>query len=146
AEESPRARRAVWFELAVVLLLTFGYSGLSAILSLTESALSPGGIGGQSVALNTSRAQNGLIDLAYQLLGLARLLATAGLAAYLLWRSGLGPRLAGLVPPRVREWAHGIGLAALIGLPGLGLYLAGRALGLSVEVVPTTLDDHWWRI
>ncbi len=145
-QSDPRARRIIWLEIVFLLLITFGYSGISAILSLAQSALSPGGIGGQAVALNTSRAQNGLIDLGYQLLGIARLIATAGLAMYLLWRSGVGPRLAGLVPPRVRECAHGIGLAALIGLPGLGLYVAARALGLNVEVVPTTLDDHWWRI
>ncbi len=146
-ETDPRARRMLWCELAVVLLLTFGYSGLSSALSLVQSALSPGGIGGQSVALNASRAQNGLIDLAFQLLGVARLFAIAGLALYLLARSGIGPRAAGLVRPRLHpETTHGLGLAALIGLPGLGLYVAARALGLNVEVVPTTLDDHWWRV
>ena len=40
----------------------------------------------------------------------------------------------------------GIGLAALIGLPGLALYLAARALGLSASVVPSELNDTWWRI
>jgi membrane protease YdiL (CAAX protease family) len=40
----------------------------------------------------------------------------------------------------------GLGLAALIGLPGLGLYLAARALGLSAHVEPAELYDTWWRI
>ena len=37
-------------------------------------------------------------------------------------------------------------LAAVIGLPGLGLYLAAHALGFSVTIVPSSLDEHWWRL
>jgi membrane protease YdiL (CAAX protease family) len=40
----------------------------------------------------------------------------------------------------------GFCLAALIGVPGLGLYVAARALGLSASVVPSELTDTWWRI
>ena len=36
--------------------------------------------------------------------------------------------------------------AALIGVPGLGLYLFARAIGVSVTIAPTTLDDTWWRV
>ena len=39
-----------------------------------------------------------------------------------------------------------LGLAALIGIPGLGLYLMARALGVSVTIAPSTLDDTWWRL
>ena len=38
-----------------------------------------------------------------------------------------------------------MGLAALIGIPGLGLYLVTRAAGLNLTVLPTTLSDTWWR-
>ena len=31
-------------------------------------------------------------------------------------------------------------------MPGLGLYLVARAIGLSAEVVPSELTDTWWRI
>ncbi len=34
----------------------------------------------------------------------------------------------------------------MIGIPGIGVYLAGRALGLSVNVVPTALDTYWWTV
>ena len=40
----------------------------------------------------------------------------------------------------------GVGLAALVGLPGLALYVAARAVGMNVSVVPSALDDTWWRI
>ena len=42
--------------------------------------------------------------------------------------------------------AGGLGLAAVIGIPGLALYLAARALGLNAEVEPTSLASTWWRI
>lgn len=49
--------------------------------------------------------------------------------------------------PRYRlDLLGGIGLAALIGLPGLALYVTARALGLSASVVPSELNDTWWRI
>lgn len=146
-ERDPRARTMLWFEITVVLMITFGYYALSSILELARNAIAEGGIGGQTVALNTSRAANSLIDLGFQLLGISRLLAIAGLAIYLLWRSGIGPAAAGLMRARWRpDVLHGLGLAALIGIPGLGVYLIGRATALTSEVQPSALDDHWWRI
>jgi membrane protease YdiL (CAAX protease family) len=44
------------------------------------------------------------------------------------------------------EIAVGFGLAALIGVPGIGVYLAARALNIGVTVVPTALDAHWWTV
>jgi membrane protease YdiL (CAAX protease family) len=40
----------------------------------------------------------------------------------------------------------GVGLAALIGIPGLGLYYLARALDLNATVVPSGLTDYWWTI
>ncbi|MBO0854689.1 MAG: CPBP family intramembrane metalloprotease [Nocardia sp.] len=142
-----RERFTLRVEIAIVLVTTFGSSGLSAALSLLESALAPGGIGGQSVALNPSRATRSFIDLLFQLLSVSRLLVWAALALYLLWRSGIGPRMLGLARIRMRaDVLAGLLLAALIGLPGLGLYLAAHDLGMSVTIVPSSLHDHWWRL
>lgn len=139
-------KRAIKLEILVVLVVTFGLSGASAALSLIESALSPGGVGGQTVALNASRASNSLIDLLFQLLSVARLLGWAALGLYLLWRSGIGPRLIGLTRIRWRsDVLPGLALAAVIGLPGLGLYLIAHAMGVSVTIVPSSLE-HWWRL
>lgn len=134
-------------EIAVVLAVTFGLSGLNAALSLIESALSPGGVGGRTVALNPSRATQSTIDLLFQLLGVLRLAGWAALGLYLLWRSGIGPRVIGLARLRWRsDVLPGLALAAIIGLPGLGLYLTAHALGVSVTIVPSSLGDHWWRL
>lgn len=140
-------RRAIRLEIAVVLAVTFGLQGISAALSLLESALSPGGVGGRTVALNASRADQPLLDLAFQLLGVLRLSAWAALGLYLLWRSGIGPRLIGLTRARLRrDWPAGLGFTALIGLPGLALYLIAHQLGFSVTIVPSSLGQHWWRL
>lgn len=143
----PVEKRAIKIEIAVVLLVTFGLSGLSSILSLVEDALLAGSLSDQTVALNTSNSSLGFIDLLYQLLRILRLCAWGALGLYLLWRAGLGPRLVGLAKPRWKTDAPaGLGLAAVIGLPGLLLYLVANALGLNLTVVPSTIDDHWWRI
>ncbi|MCX4096598.1 CPBP family intramembrane glutamic endopeptidase [Nocardia sp. alder85J] len=142
-----RPRSAIRLEIVIVLIVTFGLSGASAALSLVESALAPGGLGGQKVALNPSRATESTIDLLFQLLSALRLLGWAALGLYLLWRSGIGPRLIGLARPRLRgDVLPGAALAAVIGLPGLALYLIAHALGLSVTIVPASLGDHWWRL
>src|SRR5690606_10807440 len=142
-----REQRAIRLEILVVLVVTFGLSGMNAALSLLESALAPGGVGEQTVALNSSRTSQSVLDLLFQLLGVARLAAWAGLALYLLWRSGLGPRVIGLARMRLRpDVLHGLVLAAVIGLPGLGLYLIAQGLGINVTIVPDALADHWWRL
>ncbi|NKY56259.1 CPBP family intramembrane glutamic endopeptidase [Nocardia flavorosea] len=142
-----REQRAIRLEILVVLGVTFGLSGVNAALSLLESALAPGGVGEQTVALNSSRTSQPVLDLLFQLLGVARLAAWAGLALYLLWRSGLGTRAIGLARMRSRpDVMHGVVLAAAIGLPGLGLYLIAQGLGVNVTIVPDALADHWWRM
>lgn len=143
----PTERRAIKIEIAIVLLVTFGLSGLSSILSLVEDAMVAGSLSEQTVALNTSSSSLGFVDLLYQLLRILRLCAWGALGMYLLWRAGRGPRLIGLAKPVWKSDAlPGLGLAALIGIPGLLLYLVANALGLNLTVVPSTIDDHWWRI
>ncbi|WP_327094729.1 CPBP family intramembrane metalloprotease [Nocardia vinacea] len=146
-ELTDRERLGIRLEILVVLVVTFGLSGLNAALSLLESALSPGGVGGQTVALNPTRAAQSTIDLLFQLLSALRLAGWGALGLYLLWRSGIGPRMIGLARVRWRsDVLPGLILAAVIGLPGLGLYLTAHALGFSVTIVPSSLGDHWWRL
>ncbi len=37
-------------------------------------------------------------------------------------------------------------IAACIGIPGLGLYLVAKALGVNTQVQASGLTDHWWTI
>jgi membrane protease YdiL (CAAX protease family) len=148
----PTVRRGIGMELLVVFTVTLGLSGVRSLLSLLDSLVQPEPLSQQSVALNVPRATADLIDLAYQLAGVAQLLAWGALGAYLLWAGALGlarigPRAVGLDRDRPgRDTAAGAALFAVVGLPGLGLYLVARALDLNLTVLPTTLGDTWWRL
>jgi membrane protease YdiL (CAAX protease family) len=138
-------RRALRIEIVVMLAVTFGLSAYTALLNLIEAVLL--GLAGQIVALNPRRSPFDLIDLGLNLAGVFQLLAWGALGVYLLWRSGFGPERIGLGPPRWRpDVLGGLGLAALVGLPGLALYQLARIVGLNASVEPAELYDTWWRI
>lgn len=144
-ELTPPQRCAIRIEIVIVLGVTFALSAYIAMLHLIEGVLL--GLSGQTVALNPSRSQFGLIDLGLNLAGLFQLLAWGALAVYLLWRSGFSPSQIGLGRVRWRsDVLGGAGLAALIGVPGLALYQIARTLGMNASVEPAELSDTWWRI
>ncbi|MEO8813936.1 MAG: type II CAAX endopeptidase family protein [Mycobacterium sp.] len=136
--------RALRLEIVVVLAITYGLSAATAILELIDSVLRD--LSAQRILLNPKRSFFSLIDLGLNAAWAVQLAAWGGLAVYLLWRSGFGPARIGLGRLRPRtDLLGGLGLAALIGIPGLGLYLAARALGLNAMVIPAALTDTWWR-
>lgn len=138
-------RRALRLEIAVVLAVTFGLSAYTALLSLTEGVLL--GLADRTVALNPSRSPFDLIDLGRNLASLLQLVAWGALAIYLLWRGGDGPARIGLARIRWRQdILGGVGLAMLIGIPGLALYQLARLIGANASVEPAELNDTWWRI
>lgn len=128
-----------------MLAVTFGVSAMVALLRLADAVLS--GLPGYRVQLNQNLSRYDLINLGLNLVSIGQLVAWGLLALYLLWRSGIGPAQIGL--GRLRwpsDVVGGLGLAALIGLPGLGLYLVARMLGMNAEVEPTSLASSWWRV
>ncbi|MGW5050794.1 CPBP family intramembrane glutamic endopeptidase [Actinokineospora sp. NPDC004072] len=142
----PAERGPIRVELVIVFAVTLGMAGLTSLLTLLDSLLAPVPIRDQTVAINVPLARAGLIDLAKQLLAALRLLAWGALGAYLLYRAGVKLAAVGLDGTRKgRDSAAGVGLAALIGLPGLAFYLAAHAAGANLAVAPSTLDDTWWR-
>jgi len=144
-EVSEPDRRATRIEIAVMLAVTFGVSAMVAVLQLTDAVLS--GLPGRRVRLNPDQSKYDLINLGLNLVSIAQLLAWGGLALYLLWRSGIRPADIGLGRLRPRpDLLGGLALAALIGIPGLGLYVVARALGLNAEVEASGLHSSWWRI
>ncbi|MGH3912696.1 MAG: CPBP family intramembrane glutamic endopeptidase [Pseudonocardiaceae bacterium] len=140
-------RRALVVEVVLVLTVTLGLAGLRSLLSLLDALIAPVPLPEQSVAINVPARRVELLDLAHQLTGVLQLVAWGGLGVYLLWRSGIGPRSLGLDRSApARDAGLGAGLAALIGVPGLGLYLLARAVGMNLTVLPSALDDTWWRV
>lgn len=141
--EPAAPRRALRLEIAVVLAVTYGISAVTAILQLTDAVLRD--LSAQRIALNPRRSYFDLIDLGLNAAWAAQLIAWGALGLYLLWRSGYGPACIGLDRPARVDLAGALGLAALIGLPGLGLYLVARALHLNADVIPAAVSDTWWR-
>lgn len=123
-------RRRLFYEVTLVLAITFGMSGIRATLRLIDAALAPTPLNQQSTTLNDATSSLPWLDIALQLASAATLFAWGGLALFLLGIS--------LPRPRWRDWAWGAGLAALIGIPGLVLYVASLQFGLTKEVIPAT--------
>jgi membrane protease YdiL (CAAX protease family) len=145
ADGQPAERRPLRVELAIVLGVTFGLSAVTAILQLADGVLR--GLSGQRIPLNPKRSYFDLIDLGLNATVVVQLIAWGALGLYLLWRTGLRPAGVGLGPFAWRpDLLGGVGLAALIGLPGLALYLAARALHINASVIPSGLSDTWWRV
>jgi len=144
--------RSITVEICVVFLITLGMSGLTSLVSLIETSIKAAQakttISHFTVAVAAPKSTVGPIDLVYQLLSVLRGLAWGALGLYLLWRVGftLAEHL-GLNRRRL-GWDLGSGLllAAVIGIPGLGLYLLANDLGFSLTVQASTLTDVWWRV
>jgi len=144
-----RATRArLWWEIGIVLAVTVGQSALYSVLSLVRASLRTTPIGQQQTQLNPNRDAEILWNVLYQFLGIVFALALVALVVYLMWEPGQNAlRRIGLDFTRFGgDLGRGILLAAVIGIPGLGLYAASRLLGLNVAVVASPLDAAWWTV
>ncbi|WUV78561.1 CPBP family intramembrane metalloprotease [Streptomyces sp. NBC_01476] len=141
----PRMLRS---ETLIVLALSLGASGVSALISFIGSVTRPGALKNQAATLVGSQAPGRpWLDLAWQLFGIASSLAPVALVAHLLARERVGMPAIGfdLTRPR-RDLAWGALVAAVIGGTGLAFYLGVRAAGFNLTVVPESLPDVWWKI
>ena len=128
-------------ELLIVLTLTFGISGVRAVLNLINSLAAPQRLDEQSVTLNSSQSSLAWVDMGLQLCSAAVLFSYGALALFLLAKDRIVPRA-----HRARDWLEGAGLAALIGIPGLALYVAAVHFGWSKEVIPGDFANAWVEI
>jgi membrane protease YdiL (CAAX protease family) len=137
-------------EVLLVLGLSLGasaaYSIVSFIAKLTAAPLAQ-----QTTALNPSQAPGRpWLDLTYQLMGIVFSVLPAFLAVHLLDRDNDLDDGRARLGIDLRRWnfdlGTGVALAALIGIPGLGLYAAARALGLNTTVAAANLPNVWWAV
>ncbi|RNI19056.1 CPBP family intramembrane metalloprotease [Flexivirga caeni] len=138
--------RTLVTETALVLLLSLGSSAIYSILSIIRSLQSTTALNHQTSSLNTAQATQSWLALTYQLVGVALGVVPALLAIHLLAREIARPtRYLGIDASRPgRDLLWGMGMAALIGLPGLALYVVARDLGFNTTVVAADLGSHWW--
>lgn len=141
-------RRRLSVEVWIVLGLSLGQSAVYALVRLYVRLTAEVPLAQQSATLNPTRAERPYLDLTYQLLAIGFALVPVALALYLLSADGRGVlRRIGLDLARPgRDLAVGLGLAAVIGVPGIGLYLMGRTLGLNVQINASGLDAYWWTV
>jgi membrane protease YdiL (CAAX protease family) len=145
---SARSRSRLWWEIALVLTLSVGRSALYSVLSLVQALTRDEALGNQSTSLNPGANAQQFWDVLYQFLGQLFALAPIALAIYFLWEPGKSAfRRIGLDFRRFgRNLGGGVLLVAVIGIPGVGLYALGRALGITVQVEASPLDPSWWTI
>lgn len=143
----PARRRRLGIEIWLLMGLSLGRSAVYAIVAIIER-VTRGPLGEQTATLNPVRAARPNFDLTYQILSLFFAIVPVLLALYLLSEAGRSAvRRIGMdlrKPGSDALW--GLGLGALIGIPGLALYVGGRALGITVQVQASALSDYWWTI
>jgi membrane protease YdiL (CAAX protease family) len=133
----PLPRRTLAEETLVVLSLSLLANAVYAILTLFEFPVEGARVA--SVSQSTM--------LARQVLGSLFGLAPVWLVVYLVRRNGEGIRALGLRADRMRDdVVHGIALFAVVGLAGIGVYLAAVELGVNRFVVPVPPLGHWWTV
>jgi membrane protease YdiL (CAAX protease family) len=145
----PASRSIIRNEILLVLGVSLGYSAVYAMIDIVGRLTARQALSQQTSSLNNSQAPGRpWLDLAFQLAQIGFAVVPALLAVHLLNRDrdGDARRILGLRPRPGFDLATGAGLAAVIGIPGLGLYLAAKALGINATVVPEALPHQWWAI
>ena len=148
-EQRPLTRRELLAETWLVLGVSLGASAIWSALSLVRKLTSGRPLGSQTTAMNSSvTPDRPWLDLAYQLVGIGLALVPVVLALHLLSRGDARARFAigwDRTQP-ARDLVRGLGLAALVGLPGLGLYAVARALDLNTTISAANLAEAWWTV
>lgn len=142
-------RRQHLTETWLVLGVSLGASAIWSLLRIVDRLTRAEALRQQTSAMNTSvTPDRPWLDLAYQLTGIALALVPVLLALHLLRRDDPGqPHTMGFDVRRPwQDLARGTLLAAVVGLPGLGLYLAAKSLGLNTTVAAANLEQVWWAV
>lgn len=150
----PRDRRAgLGRETLVVLGLSLGASAVYAVLAIIDRLTKHVALNQQTSSLNNAvTPDRPYLDLAYQLVNIGFGLVPVFLALYLLGRVEppapyAASRFLGLDRRRPGfDLGTGVVLAAAIGIPGLGLYVAAKALNINTQVAAANLTGAWWTI
>lgn len=147
------SRRRLRIEVFIVLGLSLGQSAVYSVVQLLDK-MTRAPLSQATSELNRSQSPREYFDLTYQLLDILFALVPVALVFYFLsvsrrpWLEGhtaFGWLGFDLTQP-VKDGLQGLGLAAAVGIPSLGLYAAGRALGVTTAIIPSGLDAHWWTV
>jgi membrane protease YdiL (CAAX protease family) len=135
-------------EISLVLGLSLEASAVYSVVSILNSVTLPKPLASQTATRNGSLSSRQLFDFIYQFLAIFFDLVPVALVAFLLWRVAR-PHLSRLgidFSRPGRDTLLGLALALAIGIPGIGVYLGSKAIGIGVTVVPSAIDTYWWTI
>jgi uncharacterized protein len=140
--------KRIKLELGIVFALSLGASAIYSIVSIIARLTTDTRLADQTATINRQLSEREWLDFTYQFLGIALGLAPVALVLFLLWEKGKSPftQIGFDLKQPTQDVLRGTWLAALIGIPGLGLYFAARQLGISAQVIPADLASYWWTI
>lgn len=147
--EATVAPRRIRWEIIVVLAVSFGQSGVYAILRMVERLTRPESLAQQTTTMNSSAVPDRpWLDLLYQLAQISFGLAPVLLVIYLLWQTFDRPfhEIGFTLREPLRDLGRGFLLLVVIAIPGLGFYLLMRQFGLNTTVVAAALTENWWTV
>lgn len=136
-------------ETVLVLGVSLGASALWSVLAIVRKLTEPVALGQQTTAMNSSVAPDRpWLDLSYQLVGIVIALVPVALAIHLLRRDDPDAhhRIGADLAEPGRDVVRGLVLAAAVGIPGLALYAAAKALDLNTTVSAANLAENWWTV
>ena len=140
-------RRRYLTETWLVLGVSLGASAIWSLLRIVDRLTLEQALRDQTAAMNTSvTPDRPWLDVTYQLVGIGLALVPVLLAIHLLRRDDPDePHTMGfdLRRPGQDLW-RGAALAAVVGIPGLGLYLVAKALGVNATVAAANLVGAAW--
>ena len=143
-------RRRNLTETWLVLGVSLGASAVWSLLRIVDKLTRAESLGAQTTAMNSSvTPDRPWLDLAYQLTGIVIALVPVLLALHLLRRDDPDePHTHGLrpAPPVAGPLARRARSPPPIGLPGLALYAAAKALDLNTTIAAANLAGAWWTI
>jgi membrane protease YdiL (CAAX protease family) len=148
AHSEPPSRRRIIAEILIVLGLSLGASAVYSVVSILNSLTLAKPLSSQTATLNGSLSNRQVFDFIYQFLAIFFDLVPVALVAFLLWQAAR-PHLARLgidLRRPGRDTLLGLALALAIGIPGIGVYLGSKAIGIGVTVVPSAIDTYWWTV
>lgn len=140
-------RRTLKIEIALVMALCLGQSAVYSIISFADK-VTKAPLSEQTTSMNNPLNTREYFDLTYQLLDIVFALVPVLLALYLMKRStGTTASMIGFdLRKPGRDTLLGTGLFLAMGLGTLGVYAAGRALGITTALSTANLGDYWWSV
>lgn len=141
------SRQRPGLDILLVLGVSLGQSAVYSILAIINRLTIEIPLNEQTTSMNNSvTPDRPWLDLSYQVANIVFPLVPALLALYLLHLAGQRREIGFDIRRPGFDLASGVGLAAAIGIPGLALYFAARALGFNTNVAPANLAENWWTV